>query len=52
MQKFCKFKAGSAYHHKEENINNEMNNKVIELEKIVNGMSKKIDEIENKLKEI
>ena len=27
-----------------------MNNKVIELEKIVNGMSKKIDEIENKLK--
>ena len=50
IEKFCKFQAGCAYHHKEENINNEMKNKVDDLEKMVNGLSEKIVQLENKLK--
>ena len=52
LEKFCKFKDGCAYHHKEENINNKVNMKVAELEKIVNGISRKIVELGNKLKKI
>ena len=50
LEKFCKFESCCAYHHKEENTNNEINKKVVELEKIVDGMFKKIGELENKIK--
>ena len=50
IEKFCKFQAGCAKHHKEENINNEMKNNVDDLEKMVNGLSEKIVQLENKLK--
>ena len=52
LENFCEYESGCAYHHKEENTNNEINKKVVELERIVDSMSRKIGELENKIKVI